>query len=78
MRQSLGIVEIIPEIGLGKSLSFGELDTPNKVIIGIHVAGQGLKAGDPKRDNKSDREENKVVTPVHVRFPIWSAQIRGE
>ncbi len=53
VRQSRGIVQIIPQEWFGETTAGGELYSIGGVIIRIHVTGRGLERGNRDADRKS-------------------------
>jgi hypothetical protein len=66
MGQARGVIQIIPNVWLGKAFALRELNAAREIIVRIHITRQGLEARDPKRDYETNEEENSVVSPVHL------------
>src|SRR5688572_19753407 len=78
MRQACWVIQIIPKIRFGETTAFRQLNPACKIVVGIHVARQGLKTRNQEWNDQPDDEENGIMTPAHRYSPIRSNNVRGE
>ena len=55
------VVEVIPQVRLGEAVALCQFGAAREVVVGVHVAGQGLEARNGERDRQTDEEKERIL-----------------